>query len=86
MTAARSGDELVERASRAQRARPIPTQLPATPHPEERRRRRRISKDAPAHERPSWIVLRHAMLRIAAQDEDWRGGELNSNRLRLASH
>src|SRR5271165_3606132 len=46
------------------------------PHPEERRRRRRVSKDAPEHTNGAsfWIILRHAMLRIAAQDEGWRDG------------
>jgi hypothetical protein len=41
------------------------------PHPEERRRRRRVSKDAPERTNGAsfWIILRHAMLRIAAQDE-----------------
>jgi hypothetical protein len=36
-----------------------------------RRRRRRVSKDAPARANgaSSWTTLRHAMLRIAAQDE-----------------
>jgi hypothetical protein len=45
------------------------TSLP--PRPEVRRRRRRVSKDAPerANGASSWTTLRHAMLRIAAQDE-----------------
>ena len=49
---------------------------PKHPSSRGRRRRRRVSKDAPEHTNGAsfWIILRRAMLRIAAQDEDGRGG------------
>jgi hypothetical protein len=44
---------------------------PYHPRPEKRRWKRRVSKGAPerANGASFWIILRHAMLRIAAQDE-----------------
>ncbi len=45
-----------------------------SPRPEERRLRRRVSKDAPVGTIAAiWIILRDAMLRIAPQDEEGRG-------------